>query len=65
VEGSSCEHGNEPSGSIKGGELLDWLSDCQLLRILLCGVSKTLPPSRTEIKNAWSYTSNPPYVFMA
>jgi hypothetical protein len=22
-----CEHGNEPSGSIKGGEFLDWLSD--------------------------------------
>jgi hypothetical protein len=23
-----CEHGNEPSGSIKGGEFLDKLSDC-------------------------------------
>jgi hypothetical protein len=23
-----CEHGNEPSGSIKGREFLDWLSDC-------------------------------------
>jgi hypothetical protein len=23
----SCEYGNEPSGSIKGGEFLDWLSD--------------------------------------
>jgi hypothetical protein len=23
----SCEHGNEPSGSIKGGEFLDWMSD--------------------------------------
>jgi len=22
-----CEHGNEPSGSLKGGEFLDWLSD--------------------------------------
>jgi hypothetical protein len=22
------------------------------------------PPSRTEIKNAWSYTVTPPYVFM-
>jgi hypothetical protein len=21
-----CEHGNEPSGSIKGREFLDWLS---------------------------------------
>jgi hypothetical protein len=24
---ASCEHGNEPSGSIKGGEFLDQLSD--------------------------------------
>jgi len=24
----SCEHGNEPSGSIKGDEVLDQLSDC-------------------------------------
>jgi len=23
----SCEHDNEPSSSIKGGELLDYLSD--------------------------------------
>jgi hypothetical protein len=23
-----CEHGNELPGSIKGGEFLDWLSDC-------------------------------------
>jgi len=27
-----CEHGNEPSGSIKGGEFNDYLSDCQLLK---------------------------------
>jgi len=26
----SCEHGNEPLGSIKGGELRDYLSDYQL-----------------------------------
>jgi hypothetical protein len=26
-----CEHGNEPSGSIKGGEF-DYLSDYQLLK---------------------------------
>jgi hypothetical protein len=25
---ASCEHGNEPLGSIKSGEFLDWLSDC-------------------------------------
>jgi hypothetical protein len=28
----SCEHGNELSDSIKGRELLDQLSDCQLLK---------------------------------
>jgi hypothetical protein len=28
----SREHDNEPSGSIKGGEFLDYLSDCQLLK---------------------------------
>jgi hypothetical protein len=29
---SSCERGNEPSGSIKGGELLESLSDCYVLK---------------------------------
>jgi len=29
---SSCEYGNEPSGSIKGEEFLDPLSDFQLLK---------------------------------
>jgi len=29
---SSCGHGSESSGSIKGGEFLDWLSDSQLLK---------------------------------
>jgi hypothetical protein len=34
-----CEHGNEPSGSLKGGEFLDYLNVCQLLkRDLLHGV---------------------------
>jgi hypothetical protein len=27
----SCEHDNEPSGSIKGGEFLEQLSDCHIL----------------------------------
>jgi hypothetical protein len=27
-----CEHGNEPSISIKGGEILDSLSDSQILK---------------------------------
>jgi hypothetical protein len=28
----SCEHDNEPSGSIKGGEFLDQLNDYQDLK---------------------------------
>jgi len=28
----SCEHDNEPSGSIKGGELLEQLNEYQLLK---------------------------------
>jgi hypothetical protein len=31
VEGS-CEHGNEPSGSIKCWEVLEWLHNWQLFR---------------------------------
>jgi hypothetical protein len=27
-----CEHGNETSGFIKGGEFLDQLSECKLLK---------------------------------
>jgi hypothetical protein len=30
--GSSCERLNDPAGSIKRGEFLDWLSDYQLLK---------------------------------
>jgi hypothetical protein len=30
--GGCCEHGNEPSGFIKGGEPLDQLNDYQLLK---------------------------------
>jgi hypothetical protein len=28
----SCEHGNEPPGSIKCWEILEWLSDWRLLK---------------------------------
>jgi hypothetical protein len=37
----SCEHGKEPSGSIKVGEFPDYLSDYQLLKkdSLLHGLS--------------------------
>jgi hypothetical protein len=28
----SCEHGNDPSGSIKGGKILDWLSNYKLFK---------------------------------
>jgi hypothetical protein len=33
-----CEHGNEPSGSTKGGEFLDHLSGYSFSRTLLFGV---------------------------
>jgi hypothetical protein len=37
---ASCEHGNEPSVSIKEGAFIDKLSDLQILnRTLLHGVS--------------------------
>jgi hypothetical protein len=28
----TCEHGNEPLGSIKGGEFVDWIHDYELLK---------------------------------
>jgi len=31
MEQDSCTQDNEPSGSIRGGEFLDLLKDCQLL----------------------------------
>jgi hypothetical protein len=37
----SCEHGNETSGSIKGGGFLDYLSDGFLRRTLLQGISQS------------------------
>jgi len=37
-----CEDGNEPSGSIRGREFLEYLSDINCLgRALLCWVSET------------------------
>jgi hypothetical protein len=54
---SSCEHGNEPMGSITGGEFLDHLSDYQLpkkdsapwkwfVMYLWQGVRRELPGSK-------------------
>jgi hypothetical protein len=28
----SCEHDSEPSGSVKGGEFLNWVSDCSFVK---------------------------------
>jgi hypothetical protein len=44
VEGS-CEHGNEPSGSIKCWEVLEWLHNWQLLK--KGSLSKANKQSRT------------------
>jgi hypothetical protein len=35
----SCEHGNEPSGSIKCSEILEYLSDRQLLKDSALGLA--------------------------
>jgi hypothetical protein len=35
----SCEYGNEPSGSIKGREFLEQLSDCHSRAAMFHGVS--------------------------
>jgi hypothetical protein len=51
----SCEHGNEPSGSIKDGKLLDELNDYQFLKhfsapvttVLLFGFVDLLKRSRS------------------
>jgi hypothetical protein len=32
-QGRTCERGNEPSGSIKRWEVLEWLHNWQLLKI--------------------------------
>jgi len=34
--GGCCEHGNEPLGSIKGGEFRKWLSDLLVSEEGLC-----------------------------
>ena len=36
---ATCECGNEPSGSIKCGEFLDWLKSVRFSRTLLHAVS--------------------------
>jgi len=35
----SCEHANEPLGSLKGVEFVDQMSDCFPIRTLFHGVS--------------------------
>lgn len=34
----SCEHGNEPSGSMQRGDLVDWLRSCQIADDCDCAV---------------------------
>jgi hypothetical protein len=49
----SCEHGSEPSGSIKGREFLDWLSDCwHLMEDWLYGVDYNF--SQRKFKNMFT-----------
>jgi hypothetical protein len=49
----SCEHGNEPFDSIKGGKVPDYRVTISFSRrTLLHGLS------RLELKNAWYFTSS-------
>jgi hypothetical protein len=62
----SCEHDNEPSGSITSGEFLGKLSDRQLLKkqsapksLLTKGTCCSFlggraPPSKADVKKTWS-----------
>jgi hypothetical protein len=36
-----------------------------ILYVLIAFIAACPPRSRSEVKNAWIYTSTPPYVFMA
>jgi hypothetical protein len=59
--GGSCEHGNETSGYIKGGEFLDYLSDHQLFKYDSApwggGLSCLLPETSNENLTSWCRTS--------
>jgi hypothetical protein len=53
---SSCEHGNEPSASIKDGEFFDYLSKYKLFkkdrapcRLVLCTLFLQCPRNRVEL----------------
>jgi hypothetical protein len=40
----SCEHGDEPSGSIEGGEFLDMLYIMELVKRIKCSFFGTVNP---------------------
>lgn len=59
------EYGNERSSSIKGVAFLCRMTDCYLPKKDWALWSSCWSPAFTiEFKNAWGYTSNPPYVHM-
>lgn len=49
----SCELGNEPSGSIKVGEILDCFVGCWLLKTLLHVVAYIVK-ARTDASEFWT-----------
>ena len=62
----ACECGNEPSGSVKCGEFLDWLQTSQLLKKGSAPWSKqvmSVGPSRRRcvVRSVWN-GSLPPIV---
>ena len=59
------EYGNQRSNSINGVKFLYRMTDCYLPKKDLALWSSCWSPAfTTEVKNAWGYTSNPPYVLM-
>jgi hypothetical protein len=54
VEGF-CEHGNEPSGSIKYWEFLEWLHNWQLLMKGSAPCVSELSPLSHSVVTAWNY----------
>jgi hypothetical protein len=52
----SCEHGNDSSDIVKGGNILDQLSDCQLLKkSMLHGISFQLVRPCSSVLRAGNF----------
>jgi hypothetical protein len=52
----SCEHGNEPSGSIKGGEFLDYLSVLLAFQDVAILLHEVCYYSKNNCMASWSFS---------